>query len=189
MASNKLTDLFLRTLKNPDKRKYSDGEGLYIFIQPSGSKLWQMTYRYEGKQKVLSFGPYPLISLKEARDKRDKAKKLLLEGKDPSKQKKEQIEVDANTFEKVFYQWYDKFYINREADTQKRLKSYFINYVFPFLGSTPIKEIEPKDVWDCVEAMERKGIVESAHRVLSYCGQIFRFASFNDNSTNCLNHK
>ena len=103
-----------------------------------------MTYRFEGKQKTLSFGPYPLTSLKQARDKRSEAKKLLLDGIDPGKLKKEDIEEDENTFEKIFYEWFEKFYLSKDADTQKRLKSYFTNYVLPFIGNRPIKAIKPK---------------------------------------------
>lgn len=179
MATKPLTDLFLKKLTNPDRKKYSDGGGLHLFISPAGSKLWHMTYYFGGKERVLSFGPYPLISLKEAREKRDAAKKLLLEGIDPGQKKREQKERDANTFEKVFNEWFTKFHSTKDPDTQKRMKSYFTKYVFPYIGSRPIKELAPKDIWKCVERMEQKGIVESAHRTLSYCGHVFRYATAN----------
>lgn len=179
MATKPLTDLFLKKLNNPNKKKYSDGGGLHLFIAPSGSKLWHMSYRFGGKEKVLSFGPYPLISLKEAREKRDAAKRLLLDGIDPGQKKREQKEQDTHTFEKIFDDWFKKFYSSKDKDTQKRMKSYFIKYVFPYIGSRPIRELAPKDIWKCVERMEQKGIVESAHRTLSYCGHVFRYATAN----------
>ena len=84
-----LTDTHIRNLKPTDKvQKLTDGGGLYLHLAPGGSKLWRMAYRFEGKQKLLSFGPYPLVSLREAREKRDEARKLLLDGIDPMTKKK-----------------------------------------------------------------------------------------------------
>ena len=176
-----LTDLFIKKLKNDsEQKKFSDGQGLYIYLRESGKKLWQMSYRFEGKQKTLSFGEYPAISLAEAREKRSQIKKLIAQGIDPAEQKRQQkLEKqyeDRNTFEIVYSEWYEKFYTTRHPGTQQRFKSYFTHYVLPYIGNKPVKLITPKDMLIIMERMQNKGILESAHRVLSYCGQVFRYA-------------
>ena len=86
-----LIDVRIRSLKPADKpHKYSDGGGLFLFIPPSGSKLWRMAYRFEGKSRLLSFGAYPAVSLKDARERRDEARRLLAKGIDPSAHKRQQ---------------------------------------------------------------------------------------------------
>jgi len=111
---NKLTDTFLRNLKAADKvQKHSDGWGLYIHVSPTGGKLWRMAYSFGGKQKTLSLGAYPAVSLKDARQKRDKAKEMLAKGIDPGVHKqavKAAVkEETANSFEAVAREWFDKY--------------------------------------------------------------------------------
>ena len=101
-----LTDVFIRSLKPLEKPyKHFDSGGLHIHVTPNGSKLWRMSYRFDGKGKILSFGEYPTVSLKDAREKREEAKKLLAQGIDPSvwkKQEKTARHIDQrDTFENI----------------------------------------------------------------------------------------
>ena len=107
-----LTDVFIRSLKPLEKAyKHFDGGGLYIHVAPTGSKLWRMSYRFAGKGKLLSFGEYPTVSLKDAREKREEAKKLLAQGIDPSVWKKQEkaarIIAQSNTFESIAREWHE----------------------------------------------------------------------------------
>lgn len=124
--------------------------------------------------------PYPLVTLKEARDKRDAAKKLLLNDIDPNEYKKTKKEAEVitteHTFENIYNEWFFKFYENKDKDTKQRLNSYFRNYVLPYIGKRPISEIKAAEVLDVIQRMEAKGILESAHRVKNYCGQVFKYA-------------
>ena len=112
-----LSDSIIRNVR-PKEKPYRifDGEGLYLEVSPAGGKLWRMKYRFGGKEKRLSFGTYPVITLKEARTKREEAKRLLYEGKDPGalkKAKKAAIEAaSANTFESVAREWFDTWRAN-----------------------------------------------------------------------------
>lgn len=102
-----LTDTHIRSLK-PDlrPRKYFDGGGLFLFIPASGSKLWRMAYRFDGKSKLLSFGEYPTVSLKDARERRDEARRLLAKGIDPSEYKRQQQEAEELRQAKPFSRFY-----------------------------------------------------------------------------------
>ena len=108
-----LTDRTISNYKaNGKLQKHADGGGLYIHVSPNGSKLWKMAYRFNGKQKSLSFGPYPLVSLKLAREKRDDAKRQLAEGVDPGvlkQQKKRGIDAGEGSFSTVAREWHVKF--------------------------------------------------------------------------------
>lgn len=106
-----LTDVRIRSLKPADKpHKYSDGCGLFLFIPPSGSKLWRMAYRFEGKSRLLSFGAYPAVSLKDARERRDEARRLLAKGIDPSAYKRQQQEArriaERDSFQNIAREWH-----------------------------------------------------------------------------------
>lgn len=105
-----LTDVRIRSLKPADKpHKYSDG-GLFLFIPPSDSKLWRMAYRFEGKSRLLSFGAYPAVSLKDARERRDEARRLLAKGIDPSAYKRQQQEArriaERDSFQNIAREWH-----------------------------------------------------------------------------------
>jgi hypothetical protein len=130
-----LTKLKIDNLKPQAKaRKYSDSEGLYLQVNPSGTKCWRYQYRYLGKLKVLSFGTYPYISLSEARDKRIAAKKLLIEGIDPSTAKKDDKRLkrfnNNNTFEAVAKEWFElnkhKWTVRHQNKVYNRLNNYAI---------------------------------------------------------------
>jgi hypothetical protein len=158
-----LNDSTLRTIK-PSKNpvKLFDGGGLYLYVQPNGSKLWRMTYRYDGKQKTLSFGPYPLVSLREARDKRDEAKKLLLDDIDPMTQKKEVKEArravekdERETFAFVAREWFETYKTRLTPKHAKKLHDWLETRLFPEIGKIPVTQIEPQQLLDAVRLYER----------------------------------
>lgn len=179
----KLSDRACKGAKTKEKQyKISDGGGLYLLIRTSGSKLWQMKYRYLNKEKTLSIGQYPIVSLAQAREERDKAKRLLAQNPpiDPMAHKKENkskaIRNAQNTFKVVALEWHDK---NRERWSKnyayKVMKGLELN-VFPFIGERPIKDITPKELLnECLRKPEKRGSLDIAHRTKQICGQIFRY--------------
>jgi integrase len=176
-----LTDIVCRNRKGSGKaQKLSDAEGLYLFISPSGGKLWRMDYRFAGKRKTLSFGAYPLVPLVEARSKRDLAKKALLDGKDPSvirKAKQQELELSgANSFESVAREWLEN---QRDSWTEKyagHVERRLESDVFPAFGLCPIADIDPLDVLEALRKVEKRGALDIAKRLRQTCGQIFRYA-------------
>lgn len=175
-----LSDIFVKSVKPTDKpKKYADASGLFLYVSQAGSKLWRMGYRYEGKSKLLSFGEYPAVSLKMARDRREEAKRLLAEGIDPSERKKAtkaaKLAEKANEFEHVAREWHETRTLdNTYADRHRKLYT-LEKYVFPSLGKTLIARIEAADILAIVKPLEAES-VEIAHRVMQYCGMIFRYA-------------
>ena len=160
--------------------KLSDGYGLYLLVTPTGGRLWRLQYRFDGKQKLLSFGAYPAVSLADARQRRDNAKKLLANGIDPGEtmkaQKSAQGKQDANSFEVIAREWHSKFshaWVTSHA--QHKLERLEKN-VFPWIGKRPIKDIKAPEVLAVLRRLEERGILDTAHRVRFECGQIFRYA-------------
>ena len=177
----KLTDTFLRGLKAVSKaQKHSDGGGLYLHVSPTGGKLWRMGYRFEGKQKTLSFGAYPAVSLKDARQKREDAKEQLAKGIDPSAYKqavKAATRAEStNTFEIVAREWFAK---NQDSwvDTHaEKILRRLENYIFPIIGGKPIHQVTAPELLRALREVEAKGIPDVAHRALQNCSRIFRYA-------------
>lgn len=176
-----LTDIQVRNAKAKDKEyKLSDTGGLYLLVKPSGGKLWRMAYRFAGKQKALAFESYPSLSLADARQRRDGAKKLLANGVDPGEVKKAQkaaiVAVTENAFEVVAREWHGKFihtWSKVHADTlQERLE----RDIYPYLGSKDIAEIKPPELLAVLRRIESRGALDTAHRIRFMCGQIFRYA-------------
>ena len=179
----KLSDIACKNAKSKDKQyKKFDGGGLYLLVKPNGSKLWRLKYRYLGKEKTLSIGQYPLISLAEAREAREQAKRLLIQEPpiDPSAQKtnnkQKAIRKAENTFKVVALEWYDT---NKERWSKnyayKIMKGLELN-VFPYIGNRPIAEITPPELLnDCLKHIERRGSLDIAGRTKQICGQIFRY--------------
>lgn len=174
-----LTDRTIINLKPAAKpyKKYDSG-GLHLFVSPSGGKLWRLTYRYGGKEKLLSLGAYPAVSLAKARQRRDEARTLLADGIDPSEYKKEMKrvvrEVTENSFEVVAREWHVKF---RETWTEEhggKILARLEKDIFPYVGQMPIMEIKPPDLLKAVRHIESRGALETAHRALQTCGKIFR---------------
>lgn len=176
-----LTDTFLKKVKPLKQRgdKYSDGDGMYLLVTPTG-KYWRLDYRYLGKRKTLALGVYPSTSLLKARVKCANAKVQLADGIDPGLAKRQdklrRNEIVNQTFERVARDWLGKTATERAASTQEKVTGWLSKDVFPYIGALPISTIKPRDVLIAVQRMETRGAVESAHRVRQVCGQVFRFA-------------
>jgi integrase len=182
MASNaKLTDVKIRNAKhNAGKSlKLSDGGGLFLQLQPSGSKLWRYTYRFHGKQKLLALGSYPETSLAEAREKHAMAHKQVANGIDPNEAKKEAkrsaLLNAENSFESVAREWHQKKCHALEPRYAKFVLRRLEADIFPKLGYRPIRDISPPELLSVIRLIENRGAIEVAHRALKVCGQIFMY--------------
>lgn len=180
-----LTDTACRNAKIKDKSKpikLFDGRGLFLLCTPSGGKLWRFKYRFEGKEKLLSLGTYPDISLADARELREAARKLLAKGTDPGAARKEErlkAEEEALTFEAVARQWHEKKRPVWTQGTADRILRRLNKDLIPPLGGTPIKKVTPRDVLDAVGIIEKRGCLETARRALQDCRSIFQYARAN----------
>ena len=177
----KLTDTFLRGLKaTGEVRKHSDGGGLYLFVSPTGGKLWRMDYRFDGKRKTLSIGAYPTVSLADARTRRQEAKTQLVRGIDPCAHKqavKAAVRAETtNSFEVVAREWHDKHKDSWESNYGDKILERLVKDIFPPLGAKPIHEITAPELLAALRHIEARGAVETAHRMLQACGQVFRYA-------------
>lgn len=176
-----LTDIQVRTVKAQDKEyKLFDGGGLFLLVTPSGGKLWRFKYRFADKEKKLTFGAYPAITLADARQRREDARKLLANGVDPGETKKAQKaahgDQDTNTFEVIAREWHSKFAHTWVASHAQHKLERLEKNVFPWLGKRPVKEITAPEVLEVLRRIESRGILDTAHRVRFECGQIFRYA-------------
>jgi len=176
-----LSDIAIKKAKSSDKKqKMFDGGGLYLEVAPSGGKLWRFKYRFGGKEKLLSLGPYPLISLKDAREKRDAAKRLLLESQDPGEIKKAQklaaVYGGEDSFEYVAREWIENNSRTWVESHTVRLARRLEQYVFPWIGKRKVNQITAPELLSLVRQLEKRGTLETAHRVFACCGQIFRYA-------------
>lgn len=177
-----LTDTFVKNVKHsgaPAGDKVTDGQGLHLLVKAAG-KYWRLSYRFLGKQKTLALGVYPEVSLAQARQRRDQARKLLAEGTDPSVAKRadkvaRKLAAD-NTFEAVAQAWLAKTKALRAESTDAKVQGWLKNDVLPAIGRLPIAEITPRDVLDLVRKVEKRGAIDSATRMKQLCGQIFRYA-------------
>lgn len=177
-----LTDAFIKNVKAAESpKKYADGGGLFLYVPASGSKLWRMTYRYNRKSKLLSFGKYPAVTLKMARERRDAAKKLLAEGIDPSRHKKAveaaKLEEENRIFENLALEWHrtQTGHIGSEY-YKKRLMRRITLYLNPYLGKMPINMIEAQDLLAAVKPVVDRGKLLLARKLIEMCGRIFRYA-------------
>lgn len=179
-----LTDRTVYNFKaKPNAYKVFDGGGLYIHVKPNNTKIWRMAYRFQNKQNTLTFGPYPIVSLKIAREKRDEAKALLLEGIDPAAKKHEEkvAEKEAinNTFEKVARRWHADSSIGQDEKTSKVKLLRLTRNIFQSVGAKPINEVTAHDLRETIRPIVENGKLDYAHRLLQYCGQVFRYAITN----------
>lgn len=176
-----LTDTAIKNAKPSDKTaRMFDGGGMYLEIAPAGGKWWRLKYRYDGKEKRLSLGVYPDVSLKDARQRRDDARKLLADGVDPGENRKavkaNKSERAANSFEVVAREWFARKSPGWAASNAEKIIKRLENDAFPWLGGRPIADITPPELLKALRRIEERGAVESAHRMRNYCGQIFRYA-------------
>lgn len=177
-----LTEKEVKALKGLDKNKrYFDSQGLYVEVTPKDRKYWRYKYRFKGKEKRISLGVYPQVSLKEARLKRNEAAAILADGKDPSDffskgRKAGVVSSDQNTFRRVAEEWYKKNEPGWAASHASDVISRLEKNVFPFIGDTSIEDVQPVDVLNAMRKVEARGAHEVAHRTLGICGMVFRYA-------------
>ncbi|MET0108150.1 MAG: integrase arm-type DNA-binding domain-containing protein [Candidatus Thiodiazotropha sp.] len=174
-----LTDTAVRRAKPHDKaRKLFDGGGLFLLINPNGSKYWRFKYRFHGVEKLLALGVYPDVTLKSARDKRDAARQQIADGVDPSEARKAEKAARAsnNSFEAIAREWWGKRAPNWSESHSSRIMLRLENDVFPWVGSKPIGDISPPELLTVLRRIEKRGAIETAHRIHQSCSQIFRYA-------------
>src|SRR5258708_11974352 len=166
------SDIAFRNAKPRQKPfKLSDGGGLYLLVQPNAAKLWRLAYRFDGKQKLLALGPYPVTSLSDARALRDEAKKLLAQGFDPSVARKAERGAARlsrrNTFAAVAEELFDKWKAEGDAATTLKKKKWLLGFANAELGNRPIAEIKAPELLDALRKIEKRGRYETAGRVRS----------------------
>jgi integrase len=174
-----LTDTGIRKAKATDKpQKLTDGAGMYLLLNPNGSRWWRLDYRYNGKRKTLSLGTYPDTGLADAREKRDVARKLLAAGIDPSERRKAEKaageERAANSFEVIAREWLAKQ--TWVEHYRVKVEAWMGKDVYPYIGARPVAELTAPEFLRVARRIEERGAVESAHRVMQTCGQVMRYA-------------
>ena len=174
-----LTEAKLRAIKVSGKvERFSDSGGLYLELSKAGGKLWRWKYRFDGKEKRLALGSYPDVSLAQAREKRDDARKVLKNGVDPGNKnrKKAAAHTQGRTFENVAREWVagrSGIWSQRHTET---VVDRLVANVYPDIGSMPIADVGPINVLVLVKDIEARGSLEVAKRVLGICSQVFRYA-------------
>jgi integrase len=176
-----LTDTAIRNAKPGAKPiKMFDERGLFLLVAPAGGKWWRLKYRVGGKEKLLSLGTYPDVGLKDARELREDARKLLAKGVDPSVNRRAQTAAGAaraaNSFEVVAREWYAKNSSSWVKEHGDRIIRRLERDVFPAIGGRPVSEVTAPELLEVVRRIENRGALETAHRALSNCGQVFRYA-------------
>ena len=184
-----LTNTALRNAKpSENPQKLSDGHGLYLYIAPTGGRLWRMNYRFDGRQKTLSFGPYPLVTLAEARQKREAARKHLLDGRDPGAIHKEEKRkarlARENTFGIVAEEYLDKLAKEGRAAVTVKKNRWVLDFARQDLGDRPVHEITSVDVLDCLRRVEARGTHETARRLRSTISSVCRYGIATGRLTN-----
>lgn len=176
-----LTDTAIRNLASREKPfKVSDSAGLYLLLNPGGSRLWRFKYRYNGREKLLALGSYPLVGLKHAREKRDEARLLLVDGYDPSaerqKRRRQEFLEQGISFAEIAKEYVEKLRREGRAAQTLRKLEWLITLAEPQLGALDVKEIEAQDVLAALRAIEADGKFETATRLRSTIGAIIRYA-------------
>jgi integrase len=188
-----LTEIACRNAKPHEKPyKLADEKGLFLYVTPAGGKSWRYKYRFAGKEKVLALGLYPEISIKQAREQHDQARKLLATGIDPAEQKqakKEELKAKAEakkraslgeilpgSFEHVAREWWESVHCPAVSPSHaERNLARLKQNVFPLIGNRPLAQIEPPELLACLRRIVDRGAIETAHRTKDACSQIFRY--------------
>lgn len=176
-----LSDVKVRNAKpGPKPYKIADGDGLFLFVTPAGGKYWRLKYFFCGKEKLLALGVYPEITLAEARERRAQARKVLAGGQDPGEVKKEVKRLatlrNANTFEAVAREWFEKRKVGWAGSSADTMLSRLEMHILPKLGPRPVSDITAPEVLGMLRAVESRGTVHTARRVMQLCGQVFMYA-------------
>lgn len=175
-----LTEIKIKNAKSKAQAyKLFDGDGLFLLITPSGGKLWRLKYRFNDKEKTLTLGQYPAISLLNARCKRDDARRLLANNVDPDAvrkaQKQAQVE-ETETFEIIAREWLERFKSKWQEEYADKIMHRLELNIFPWIGSRPIKDIKAPELLSVLRRIESRNALELAHRTRNVCGQVFRYA-------------
>jgi integrase len=184
-----LTDTAIRKAKpGASPRRLADERGLYLLLNPNGSQWWRWDYRHAGKRKTLSMGTYPDTGLKDARDKREDARKLLASGVDPGDMRKAEKaageERAANSFAFIAEEWLARQSPRMAPATLEKARWTLDELVSPWIGSRPITEIDAPEMLKLLRRIEERGAHETAHRTKQRCSQIFRYAIATGRATN-----
>jgi integrase len=176
-----LTDTAIRNAKPGEKtRKLAAEKGLYLELNSKGGKWWRLRYRFQGREKLLSLGVYPDVSLAKARERRDEARRLIASGVDPSAARKAEkasrATAGANSFEAIAREWYETRRGDWSEKYGERLMRRLEVDVFPYIGGEPVAGITPPQLLEVLRRIERRGVVETAHRALDSSSQVFRYA-------------
>jgi integrase len=176
-----LTDRTVKATKTQDKAyKAWDTGGLFLLVAPTGGRLWRFKYRVDGKEKLLALGAYPDVSLKDARLKRDDARRDLSQGVDPGVARKtaktDRKDRASNSFEAVAREWYAKEETTWAPAHATRVKRLMERDVFPWLGGEPVADINAPHLLKVLRRIESRDAIDTAHRARGYCGEVFRFA-------------
>lgn len=160
----------------PKDRPYRmlDSNGLYLYVPVSGKKVWQFRYKIDGKEKVLTVGKYPLMSLQEAREKAWSARKDVSMGTDPVKAKKEK--TDDNSFSAIYQEWYEHKKQVWSEGYGNELARMFSDDILPLIGNVPVSEIEPMQILDVIRRFEERGAMERANKARRRCGEVLKYA-------------
>ncbi|USR59268.1 tyrosine-type recombinase/integrase [Lelliottia amnigena] len=176
-----LNDMQIRRAK-PEAKAYTlgDGQGLSLLIEPNGSKSWRFRYRFAGKPKMISLGVYPTITLADARSRRDDARKLVAEGKNPSEVRKEQkiaLQTESESaFEKIATEWHQMKSAKWSVGYASDIMEAFQNDIFPYVGTRPVGEIKPLELLNVLRKIEKRGALEKMRKVRQRCSEVFRYA-------------
>ena len=182
--AEKITDAAIRNAKpttKPQKLFYE--EGLFLLVTPTGNKWWRFKYRLAGREKLLSLGVYPAVSLKEARRRRDEARDLLAQGGDPSAERKEARAMtvaaereQAATFEAVAREWHARKTTDLTPGHRKKILARLEKQLFPYIGNIPLSKLEPAEILAAVRHAEDRGVIVTARRLAQLAGQVCRYA-------------
>ena len=160
--------------------KLADGKGMFLLVNPNGSKYWRLKYRYGGKEKLLALGVYPERSLADAREDRDEARRKLAKGVDPGVTKRLKKLADKyegeNTFKAVADEWFENKMGEKSDSYRDRTMRLLKNDLYPSLGHRPVNQIDPPELLAALRKVESRGAVDMAHRAKQTAGQIFRYA-------------
>lgn len=185
--SKPLTDMACRNAKhNPEGKgnKLFDGGGLFLELMPSGSKKWRLKFRFNGRENRMSFGDYPTVSLSDARERREAAKKLLASGADPARRRddarRREVELSEARFSVVADEWINARCARWSDGHTNRIRKLLENDIYPDLGKRPISEIRACELLAVVRKIEKRGALEVAKKSLQTCGQVFRYAVATD---------
>ncbi|WP_265494716.1 tyrosine-type recombinase/integrase [Providencia heimbachae] len=177
----KLTDMAIKRAK-PKEKSYTlaDGNGLSLLVETNGSKGWRYRYQFAGKTKMISLGIYPVVTLNEARTKRDEARKQVANGINPSETRKSEkaatINQTENTFKNIALEWYEGRKDRWSVGYRDDMMDAFEKDVFPYIGNRPIAEIKPMELLEVLSIMEKRGATEKLKKVRQRCGEVWKYA-------------